>query len=324
MKSERKTKRKGFTLIELSFAIAFISVLLITVTLITNEIVSIYRKGYAIKLVNQVGRELITDIQSSISQSPPAAISSFCKSTYEDDEQQQLCLANNGFYSVYQQYYAEASIKNGDDSKKQVPIGGIFCTGKNTYIWNSGYLFNGDNDYTFSDDVDNLKLSVTYPIDGTDDTNTITNFRMLKIEDNSKEICASTLKKDEDNLMTKSTYPSVEYPLVAPGISANMATAVNPNREIVVPYPLSEEPDDIIRESDASLAIFDLVVFEPAHVTNSNRLLYSGSFILGTTNGSVDIMASSDYCKTPTNYISADFSYCAINKFNFTIQSTGE
>ena len=310
MRLKLKTRRKGFTLIELSFAIAFISVLLITVTLITNEIVSIYRKGYAIKLVNQVGRELITDIQGSISQSPPTSISSFCKSAYDDDDQQQECLKNDGFYSVYQQYYAEASIKNGDGTKKYVPIGGIFCSGKDTYIWNSGYLFNGENDYTFSDNVNSLKLSVKYSIDNAEKT--ATNFRLLKIEDNSREICASTLKGEG------LTYPSVQLPLVAPGSNTEN------NREIVVPYPLVEEPKDIIRESDATLAIFDFVAFEPAHVTNSNRLLYSGSFILGTTTGSVDIMATSDYCKTPSNYSSADFSYCAINKFNFTVQSTGE
>ena len=71
MRFRSSAKRKGFTLIELSFAIAFISVLLITVTLITNEIVSIYRKGYAIKAINQSGRDLIDDIQNSITESPP-------------------------------------------------------------------------------------------------------------------------------------------------------------------------------------------------------------------------------------------------------------
>ena len=59
MRKWAKGTRSGFTLIELSFAIAFISVLLITITLITREIVSIYRKGYAIKTVNQVGRDII-------------------------------------------------------------------------------------------------------------------------------------------------------------------------------------------------------------------------------------------------------------------------
>ena len=49
---QKKGTKKGFTLIELSFAILFISVLLITLTLIASEIIAIYRKGYAIKTVN--------------------------------------------------------------------------------------------------------------------------------------------------------------------------------------------------------------------------------------------------------------------------------
>ena len=38
MRIRSKRVKSGFTLIELSFAIAFISVLLVTITLITNEI----------------------------------------------------------------------------------------------------------------------------------------------------------------------------------------------------------------------------------------------------------------------------------------------
>lgn len=307
MKLGLGSKKKGFTFIELSFAIAFMSVLLITVTLITNEIVSIYRKGYSIKIVNQVGRDLIEDIQNSITQSPPAAISAFCKSNYDDEDLLNNCNSNNGFYSVYQQYYYNANVNNSENSTHRVPIGGIFCSGKYTYIWNSGYLFNGTNDYSFgSTSVNDLRLTVKYKIGNTE--HTTSDFRLLKLEDSSRSICAGTLK---------SIYPSTSLPLVAPGSITGNA------RTIELPYTLSEEPEDILRENDASLAVFDFVVFEPARVSNTNRLLFSGSFILGTTTGSVDIMTSSNFCKAPTNFAS-DFNYCAINKFNFTVQATGD
>lgn len=308
MRLRAKGTRAGFTLIELSFAIAFISVLLITVTLITNEIVSIYRKGYSIKTVNQVGRDLIDDIQNSITQSPPASISSFCGANY-DENAQDNCKKNNGFYSVYQQFYVNATINNSELSSHYVPIGGIFCSGKYSYVWNSGYLFNGDNDYNLGRSANDLKLKVKYKIGSSGQWTTAENFRLLKIEDSSREICSATLTGPNG-------YPSTNVPLVAPG------TVTGNNREVEVPSPLSNEPEDILRENDASLAIFDFVVFEPARVANTNRLLFSGSFILGTTTGSVDIMTSSNFCKAPTNF-SADFNYCAINKFNFTVQASG-
>ena len=55
----KKGTKKGFTLIELSFAILFISMLLLTLTLIASEIIAIYRKGYAIKTINSVGPTLL-------------------------------------------------------------------------------------------------------------------------------------------------------------------------------------------------------------------------------------------------------------------------
>lgn len=303
----RSHHKRGFTLIELSFAIAFISVLLITVTLITNEIVSIYRKGYAIKAVNQSGRDLIDDIQNSITESPPSSISAFCERypSGESSDEGGLrgnCIRNNGLYSVYQQFYADASINGG--STKKVPIGGIFCSGKYTYIWNSGYLFN-QNFYTFNDShISPLKISYV-KADNTTVTQTRENFRLIKVEDVSRAICAATIQD---------SYPGTTEPLAGPG--------GQPSSEIVVSYPLTSDPEELLATSDTSLALFDFVVFEPARVASSDRLLFSGSFILATISGGVDIMTADNYCQAPNSF-SADFSYCAINKFNFTIQASG-
>ncbi len=323
MKLRSKGTRAGFTLIELSFAIAFISVLLITITLITNEIVSIYRKGYSIKTVNQVGRDIIDDFQNSIMQSPPASISAFCARAFTDDETIERCEeSNSGFYSVYQQYYTGAKVKDSeDDSTHYLPAGGIFCSGKNTYIWNTGYLFNnelvydlnGDDQYT-SADIDtakDLRIKLNYSVNGADPDHAkfaSGNFRLLKIEDSSRSICAAALKSVGSG--NENYYPSSTEILSPPATEINFTET------------LATAPEEMLKDTDASLALYDFVLFEPARVTTTGRLLFSGSFILGTVNGGVDIMTSSNYCKAPSNF-SADFSYCAINKFNFSIQASG-
>ena len=324
MKLGHKRARKAFTLIELSFAIGFISVLLITITLITNEIIQIYRKGYNIKSINQVGRDIIDDFQSSIIQSSPSSLASFCATKYpgENNQDKKDCDANHGLYSIYQQYYANVKVISGDSSAdyKPVPTGGIFCSGKYTYIWNTGYIYN-TKDYAFRDAGDDSnkteqqnsrnkhKLTVKYKY--RDDKGDIQekdndHIRLIKIEDASGSICASTLENG---------YPSAEEAAVGPGGTSNYELQIKP--------VLSNEPEEVLSATDADLVFYDLVVFEPARVTSAERLLFSGSFILGTVGSGVDIMSSSNFCQTPS-YFTADFSYCAINKFNFIIQSSGK
>ena len=328
MRLGHKRNRNGFTLIELSLAIAFISILLITVTVITNEIIQIYRKGYAIKAINQVGRDLIDDFQTSVIQSPPASIATFCSERYHnDDTQRESCEStNNGFYSIYQQYYASVKVTSGSDasSAKQVPTSGIFCSGKYTYLWNTGYIYN-TKDYEFQGSGGNQtelrnkhKLKIKYEYrdantgnivsgDSSSNTDPYKDFRLLKVEDPSGAICSSTLTNN---------YPSTAQAIVGPGGDAG-------GFKITIPFTLSSAPEELLRKTDSDLSLYDLVVFEPARVGAGERLLFSGSFILGTINSGVDIMSSSNFCEAPT-YFDSDFSYCAINKFNFTIQTSGK
>ncbi len=313
MKQRLKGTKAGFTLVELSFAIAFISVLLITITLITNEIVSIYRKGYSIKTVNQVGRDIIDDFQDAITQSSLTSISSFCQRTYPGGNEN--CEKDGGFRSVYQQYYTQFKVANSEADDKYRPTGGIFCSGKYTYIWNTGYLFNNEGVYTdFTGGATpsslriKLKYHVTPGVEDPDNTKfSEGKFRLLKVEDNSRSICAAALTVHQEGA---NSYPAFSIPM-------------HPlSNAITITEPLASAPKELLKDSDAALALYDFVLFDPARVTSTGRLLLSGSFILGTITGGVDIMTSSNFCKAPTNF-SADFNYCAINKFNFTIQASG-
>ena len=297
----KKNRKAGFTLIELSFAVAFISILVITITLITNEIISLYRKGYAIKTINQVGRSLIDDITDSVQSSPPANLTSFCR-RYTDKTSQQNCEKNHALYSIYQQYYYDkVKINNDKAASRKVPIGGIFCTGKYTYIWNTGYLF-GD-EYSNSDTKERLNQNKGLRLSVNINGKLYQDFHLLKVEDSTRAICASTI----------TSYPNSSS---SPSPPSNGG-----QRVFKLDKAPTEEPKELLIDSDTSLALYDLVIFPPAQVDFTNRLFYSGSFILGTIEGGVNIMTSSDFCQSP-NMFSADFSYCAINKFNFGIQAS--
>lgn len=59
----RADKNKGFTLIELMLAMAFLSVLLISIALLLIQIGTIYNKGMVTKEINQTGRAVSDDFR---------------------------------------------------------------------------------------------------------------------------------------------------------------------------------------------------------------------------------------------------------------------
>ena len=96
----RVNKKSGFTLIELTLAMTFISVLLLVIALTVIQIGNIYNKGLTMKDANQAGRSLTSELQRSISESTPFDLSTH----YISDK----------------------------------AWGGRLCIGRYTYIWNYG------------------------------------------------------------------------------------------------------------------------------------------------------------------------------------------
>lgn len=107
----RMKNKHGFTLVELSLAIVFIAILLMTIAIATVHITAVYRKGMTIKNVNSVGRDLIDDFKRTISGSKWGE----CEAAGE------RCWIK----------------KEVSDSGKD--LHGAFCTGDYSYIWNTGY-----------------------------------------------------------------------------------------------------------------------------------------------------------------------------------------
>lgn len=98
-------KQQGFTLVELSLAMAFISLLLIGIAMTIIQVAAIYNQGTIAKDVNQISREINTDLERTIS-----AAGSLNAAT------------------DYVQSPASATPATAD--------GGRLCLGTYSYIWN--------------------------------------------------------------------------------------------------------------------------------------------------------------------------------------------
>ena len=129
MRQKIYTKTKsGFTMVELSLTLAFIGVLLITIAIITSNIVSIYQKGMTIKAVNSVGRGLIDEFTSAINTAPSVDTTSLCNSLAPNNVD--ACINDHAFGYIFH-------ASQNEDTGEQ--YNGIFCTGYYSYIWNTYY-----------------------------------------------------------------------------------------------------------------------------------------------------------------------------------------
>jgi len=81
--------KSGFTIIELSISMAFVSVLLVSITMFVMSLTKIYTKGITIKAVNSNARFVIDDMRPTVTASPrldggyfPANAGRFCSGSY--------------------------------------------------------------------------------------------------------------------------------------------------------------------------------------------------------------------------------------------------
>lgn len=131
----RADKQRGFTVIELMLAMAFVSVLLIAITMTVIQMANIYNKGTTLRAVDQAGRAISRDIQTTVAAAQP------------------LDVGENGTGGV--SYKPQVQI-GGEQNN---PDGGRLCTGTYTYIWNTGHgLKNPVNRYE-NDDTRQIRLA---------------------------------------------------------------------------------------------------------------------------------------------------------------------
>jgi type II secretory pathway pseudopilin PulG len=285
---KRQDSKKGFTMVELSLALIFISIILLTIAWLTMHITSIYEKGLSMKAVNSTAKELIDDFSRAIAGSPARTVQSQCltKYTYSSSPTSPYgsCVSDNARKFVYQQRYGKVTIKS-NSKQVVVPVNGVFCTGRYSYIWNTAYALNTE-DY-----ISAINYKATFNYAPSSD------FRLLKVQDYERAICSSHVRSD----------------IYAYDADMN--------------YSLSSEPGvviDLLDSSENNLALYDMAVFKPTVHKVTSAGFYSGSFILATLRGGVDITATGDFCSEPPDGLDTDFTYCSINKFNFSMRAAGE
>ena len=289
-----KKIKKGFTLIELALAITFITVLLLTIGWLTIHITTVYEKGLTIKAVSSTAKEIIDDVSRAISTSPARTTDSLCAEVYNPTSQQKAyddCKKDNARKLSYQQRYATVKIKG---EEKQVPINGVFCTGRYSYIWNTAYVLN-------KIDYETVAQPATF--------NGNNNFRLLKVSDFNRYLCTQHMVDTAYLYDSSSTYKH----------TSNQVLTTTGNTEIGV------STIDLLRSSENDLALYDLTLYAPTVHEITSSGYYSGSFILATLRGGIDINSTGNFCSDPPEEsLSTDFTYCAVNKFNFAMRSSGE
>ena len=152
--------KNGFTLVELSLSMVFIAILSVIIVLVINGTVSSYRRGITLNLLNTVGSELVSDITTAVQESPIDG--ELCHNNDDDG----LCR------HVLRINYAEVE-------SKSIPASGAFCTGKYSYVWNSGYYF--DNNYQ----IEAEKMRVV----DKDGREVLSGFKLAKILDTERNAC---------------------------------------------------------------------------------------------------------------------------------------
>ena len=172
----------GFTIIEVTISLIFISILLLSVIFVAVHLSSIYQKGNIMNAINSTSRLLVDDFQRGIATSPARSLSDICRVEYASNSNElNKCLQDQARLYVYQQNYGTIKAKQTGKILESVPLSGVFCSGRYTYLWNTGYVLN-------SIDYEIMSGSRATFSDGSTE---IDDYRLIKIEDSDRTICRS-------------------------------------------------------------------------------------------------------------------------------------
>ena len=301
--SKKEMVRDGFTLVELTISLAFISVLSLTVVMVVSSAISSYRKSITLGLVNDAGMNIVDDMRNAVQNSRAFSIRGTCKYVYDGNNSNiGACERNDGRGLASTVRVASLDLGEG---VKDVPVYGSFCTGNYSYVWNSGYFDNGKINSS-GDGTVAAKATISYVKGdgggGRGGVETINDIRLLKIKDEDRTVC---------KVMMGGNY-------------SNNGVINGSNSSFNIPEELSETPVELLSEGSMGLAIYDLWATFAEQDGPTKNIFYYTSFVLGTIEGGVNIMSNANNCKTPADYSdSQNFDYCAINKFNFAAMASG-
>ena len=277
---------KGFTLIELMLAMAFLGPMLVAIAALIMRVTSIYQKGLSLRAVNTNGREIISDLTRTITSSPTHLK---VNPEYNNND-----ITGKNLKQALAKYYVSV-----EDAAHTEQYSGVFCTGSYSYIWNTApsILASRDDDDNNDDNVFKIKIagSTEYYIP-----------KLARIADSERFACAAK----ETNPNSANFYP--ESMIIGEGRSLHM-----------------DDITELIGNDDIDLALYNFRILPAIQNETTKQIFFSGTFILATVRGGVNIQSNGDFC-TGDKEVAGDefnlnnFDYCAVNKFNFSARATGE
>lgn len=317
MRTKINKSKKGFTLIELMLAVAFLGTLLLSVAMLAMRLVNMYTKGATMRAVNSVGSAIVDDVRSHVTSSNLWSVSFEEGPTKEDQDK-----STRRYYRVHT--YDVKDVATGTTT--QFVDYGAFCTNSYTYIFNyQAAMLRYRNPESVPETVPETQR---YLMVGTDEATRP--YALVRIKDTG---CA------QFNLLGMSEQEIKDY---NDKITDDTQKLENTNDFMKAQghYFKVNNEDDITVLLDGStsdegtdLQLYDFAVMSAAQSHVTNQVIYDIAFVLGTTRGGIDVKSSNNYCSKNSkvsgdtdaakDYADHGISYCSVNRFDFVVRQTG-
>lgn len=278
-----KEHKKGFTIIEITLAMTFLAILMVSIATLIMRVTNIYQKGLAMRAINATGTEIIEDITRTV------GAASYLVDIHSQDAE----LGGNGVmeydnnYKLVEKYYYDYTVYNENHNGKNfnVQYFGVLCTGDYSYIWNTARAL--DPDFT-------TKNFIT--VNGE-------KVKMVRVYDREQTQCNKDKNGSVANLAKRNYLPvTINVPV------DNVVELINNDEMDLALYEFNVTPTTqsaITRQSFIS-ANFILATRQGGININAN-----GDFCRGEDNEFKD------------EYEGTMFNYCAVNKFSFSARTGG-
>ncbi len=278
-----KEHKKGFTIIEITLAMTFLAILMVSIATLIMRVTNIYQKGLAMRAINATGTEIIEDITRTV------GAASYLVDIHSQDAE----LGGNGVmeydnnYKLVEKYYYDYTVynENHDGKNFNVQYFGVLCTGDYSYIWNTARAL--DPDFT-------TKNFIT--VNGE-------KVKMVRVYDREQTQCNKDKNGSVANLAKRNYLPvTINVP------ADNVVELINNDEMDLALYEFNITPatqSAITRQSFIS-ANFILATRQGGININAN-----GDFCRGEDNEFKD------------EYEGTMFNYCAVNKFSFSARTGG-
>ena len=278
-----KEHKKGFTIIEITLAMTFLAILMVSIATLIMRVTNIYQKGLAMRAINATGTEIIEDITRTV------GAASYLVDIHSQDAE----LGGNGVmeydnnYKLVEKYYYDYTVYNENHNGKNfnVQYFGVLCTGDYSYIWNTARAL--DPDFT-------TKNFIT--VNGE-------KVKMVRVYDREQTQCNKDKNGSVANLAKRNYLPvTINVP------ADNVVELINNDEMDLALYEFNVMPatqSAITRQSFIS-ANFILATRQGGTNINAN-----GDFCRGEDNEFKD------------EYEGTMFNYCAVNKFSFSARTGG-